>query len=254
MCKVIVPLNAFNRNEVLEKDQASFISKIKTAGAYGVEIRRELFPEGSPNLSSIKEELEKFPLFTVYSTPVEIWLEDGSINLENLQKIFHEAKEMGASWIKVSLGHFNNNISDGRLLKEFLEKESAIQLLVENDQTKYGGSIRSFQSFFESVIKNDIPIKMTFDIGNWYYSGESVHEAIAPLKSHVMYLHLKHVENQDGHLITLPLPADESAEWRKMVGQFPQGLNRALEIPIHTMEELSYYINLVESEREFAGK
>jgi sugar phosphate isomerase/epimerase len=246
MSKVIVPLNAFNRQEVLEKGQESYISKIHEAGACGVEIRRELFPENSLPLSGIREELKKYPLFTVYSAPIELWLNDGSMNLKNLNQIYQEAKEIGASWIKVSLGHFINEISDVRELKDFLIKEENIQLLVENDQTLHGGCIQNFKSFFESANKNNLPVKMTFDIGNWFYSGESVQDAIDSLKSNVVYLHLKHVEEQENNLITLPLPTKERADWRRMLEQFPNGLNRALEIPIQTMEQLKYFIKLVE--------
>lgn len=253
MNKIIVPLNAFNKEEVLEKGQESFVSSIYKAGAYGIEIRRELFPKTELPLLSIKEELKRNPLFTVYSAPVELWLHDGSLNLKNLQQIFQEAKLIEASWIKVSLGHFNDEISDTLLLKQFLMQEKNIQLLVENDQTIYGGCIQSIKSFFESVCKNNVPVKMTFDIGNWLYSEQSVQEAIDALKENVTYLHLKHVVQKDKHLITLPLPADENAHWRMIVNQFPREISKALEFPLQSNEPLKSFIKLVETQLEKVG-
>jgi hypothetical protein len=97
------------------------------------------------------------------------------------------------------------------------------------------GAYKTLNAFFESANKNNLPVKMTFDIGNWYYFEESAQDAIDSLKSNVVYLNLKHVEEQENNLITLPLPTNERADWRGMLEQFPNGLNRALEIPIQTM-------------------
>ncbi|WML43151.1 sugar phosphate isomerase/epimerase [Neobacillus sp. PS3-40] len=254
MSKVIVPLNAFNVQDVLEKGQESFFQIIHASEANGVEIRRELFPKVILPLSCIREELTKYPLFTVYSAPVELWKNDGSINLEDVQQIFQEADQIGASWLKVSLGHFCKEKSDVQLLKQILLKEGNIQLLVENDQTIYGGNIQNLKSFFEEISKNDVPVKMTFDIGNWFYSGESVQEAIESLKEYVIYLHLKHVENRHNRLITLPLPTNESAQWRKAVEQFPTNLNRALEFPIQPSSQLALFVKLVGKRHEKVGK
>src|SRR4051794_14744617 len=88
MKNVIVPLNAFDSKEVLENGQASYVELIAQAGAYGVEIRRELLPNENRQLDKIKSEIDKFGLFTVYSAPVECWKENHQLNEEQLSEIF----------------------------------------------------------------------------------------------------------------------------------------------------------------------
>src|ERR671939_240065 len=113
MQNVIVPLNAFGRDEVLENGQLSYIEPIAQAGAYGVEIRRELLPgnENIKQLIQIQKEIARFGLFTVYSAPIELWKEDHQLNKEMLATVFEEGLNLGASWLKVSLGHFQKDQS-----------------------------------------------------------------------------------------------------------------------------------------------
>jgi sugar phosphate isomerase/epimerase len=65
-----------------------------------------------------------------------------------------------------------------------------IQLTVENDPTASGGTLQRLRSFFENCTRKGIPIRMTFDIGNWSWSGENVFEAAEALADYVVYLHL----------------------------------------------------------------
>ncbi|MEB4887679.1 hypothetical protein [Priestia megaterium] len=54
MNHVVIPLNAFDRLEVLKKGQAAFIPLIANSGAFGVEIRRELIQGGIISLPRLK--------------------------------------------------------------------------------------------------------------------------------------------------------------------------------------------------------
>lgn len=159
MQKVIIPLNAFNRMEVLEKGQASFIKLIAESGAYGIEIRRELFSNQDPTLVSMKQEMEQHQLFTVYSAPIELWKEDHQLNEQELTTIFQEGKQLGAKWIKVSLGHFDKSQSSVSNLHSFLRQHPEIQLFVENDQTLHGGNITNLQSFLKAPPKRMLRLK-----------------------------------------------------------------------------------------------
>ncbi|OAS89485.1 MULTISPECIES: sugar phosphate isomerase/epimerase family protein [Metabacillus] len=256
MNNVIVPLNAFNRNEVLEKGQESFIEEIALAGSYGIEIRRELFPEGYLPLEKIKMEVEKFKLFTVFSAPIELWNSGAQLNEEILRRNFVEARNLGASWVKTSLGHYQTERSNCIELKQFLEElndeNEPIQLLVENDQTMHGGNVERLKAFFESASLYGIPVKMTFDTGNWYYTEQNVHYAVEQLAPYVVYLHLKHVETVKNGLVTLPLPDDKNGEWRQIVNQFPASLTKAIEFPIDPISKTKHYIEMVQNavERE----
>jgi sugar phosphate isomerase/epimerase len=250
MKNVIVPLNAFNRNEVLEKGQESFIEKIALSGAYGIEIRRELFPEGEMPLEKIKMEIEKFKLFTVFSAPIELWNSGAQLNKELLRRTFVEARKLGASWVKTSLGHYQTERSNclelKQLLEELIDEDETLQLLVENDQTMHGGNVYRLKAFFESASLNGVPVKMTFDTGNWYYTNQNLHYAFEQLAPFVGYLHLKHVETVKNGLVTLPLPDDKNGEWRQIVNQFPASLTKAIEFPIDPISEIKHFIEMVQ--------
>jgi sugar phosphate isomerase/epimerase len=245
MKNVIVPLNAFDRFEVLENGQASYLELISQSGAFGAEIRRELLPVQDPQLDKIRCKFEKYGLFTVYSAPIELWKEDFHLNEEKLTTVFHEGIMLGAKWIKVSLGHYQKNETNVLELNNFLNENKGLQLLVENDQTLYGGNVSQLKSFFESAVEQDVPVKMTFDAGNWYYSGQDVEDALSKLAPYVIYLHLKQVEKDHGELVTVPLQKEGNNSWKKVMRSFPTEIMKALEFPIESKEKTKEYIRLM---------
>jgi sugar phosphate isomerase/epimerase len=245
MENVIVPLNAYDRFEVLKKGQTSFIRHIAESGAFGIEIRRELLSDQDPPLDSIRKEIEQYQLFTVYSAPIELWKKDYGLNEKELNEIFHEGIALGAKWIKVSLGHFHKGQSNVIELNTFLNQHQGIQLLVENDQTLHGGNINQLTFFFESASEQDTPVKMTFDAGNWYYSGQDVDDALSKLSPYVHYLHLKQVEDDHGEFITVPLQKDGSHSWEKVMNSLPSEIAKALEFPIEPKEKTKEFIQMI---------
>jgi len=245
MNNVIVPINAFDRFEVLKKGQTSFIRLIADSGAYGIEIRRELLSDQDPPLHQIKQEIEQYQLFTVYSAPIELWKADHELNDTELNEIFQEGKELGAKWIKVSLGHFQKGQSNLNELNTFLNQHQEIQMFVENDQTLHGGNINHLSSFFESATEQGTPVKMTFDAGNWYYSGQDVDVALSKLAPYVEYLHLKQVEDDKGEFITVPLQKDGSHSWEKVMNRFPSEMVKALEFPIEPKDRTREFVQMI---------
>lgn len=247
MQNVIVPLNAFDRDEVLKNGQASFVEHIAQAGAYGVEIRRELLPEEkNMQLDQIRQEIARFKLFTVYSAPIECWKADHHLNIEELTIVRKEGLALGAKWLKVSLGHFQKDQSNVADLGHFLKQQQGIQLFVENDQTLYGGNIQNMKSFFESAVEQAVPVKMTFDAGNWYYSSQEVEEALNQLAPYVDYLHLKQVGKKANKLVTVPLEEGQNHSWEKVFKHFPAELVKALEFPIEPKERAKDYLQFIQ--------
>ena len=248
MQNVIVPLNAFGRDEVLENGQLSYIEPIAKAGAYGVEIRRELLPENekTQQLTQLKQEIARFGLFTVYSAPIELWKEDHQLNKEMVTTVFEEGLTLGASWIKVSLGHFQKEQSNLNDLIKFLKQQTELQLLVENDQTLYGGNVKNLKVFFESALALNVPVHMTFDAGNWFYVNQDVEDALNQLASYVHYLHLKQVKQRTNGLVTVPLQKGQN--WEKVCKAFPAEITKALEFPIQPIDKIKDFIMLLENE------
>ncbi|MGG4491025.1 sugar phosphate isomerase/epimerase family protein [Metabacillus idriensis] len=246
MNHVIIPLNAFDRKEVLENGQLSFIKVIKESGAYGAEVRRELFSEQEWPLKQMREEMAG-SLFTVYSAPVELWKMNGTLNEEEILEIKEEALLLGARWLKVSLGHYIKGVSDLAKLNQFLNQFDSMELLIENDQTAHGGNAEILRSFFESASIERVPVKMTFDTGNWVYTNENQIEAFGMLKDYVAYLHLKTVATSCNGLITTELSNSDTADWRKIAKELPDDLPKALEFKIHPVSRLKEFIEMVHS-------
>lgn len=248
MSTVFIPLNAFSNEFGLQEDIDYYISLIAKSHADGIEIRRELLDS-----SSIKNEIKKIStrlkdcsLFTVYSAPVPLWKEDHSFNEETLTTIFEECKLLQAPWLKLPLGHFHNENSNIDALSLFLQKYSSIELLIENDQTIEGGKIKNLFAFFKRVDKSKLPIKMTFDIGNWIYLEEQPLEAAELFAPYVCYYHLKKVMGQNNQLVAVPISIEENPIWKTVDEKYFSNLAKALEFPLKpVVSEINSYIDLV---------
>ena len=170
-------------------------------------------------------------LESVYSSPMELWLAGQSKPNPELITALHSAQAFGAKWLKVSLGYFTDTC-DLQALNQVLGK-SAVQLLVENDQTLHGGRIEPFQRFFAAVEQHHLPIKMTFDIGNWHWQDQSAANAARLLGRHVGYVHCKAVSRRaDGKLVALPPTASDLNLWEQLLRHMTQGVMRAAEYPL----------------------
>lgn len=236
----------------LEQGQESCIPIAKAAKCSGVEIRRELFKEDRPELSALKAQIDNEQLMCVYSAPVELWLEDGALNEAKLNVIVPEALAVGAVYVKTSLGHYRPGHSDLESFKRWwgvhVPQESALKLTVENDQTLHGGNVKNLQRFYEDCREAGVPIGMTFDIGNWNWTGEQAVQAAEALGDYVVYIHFKHVEKVNGKLVTLPLPEEPESLWRNVLALLPQDVPRTIEFPINGEDRtglLKHYAALI---------
>ncbi len=223
----------------------------KAAGCGGIEIRRELFQE-SPCLSTLDEQIRTEGLVSVYSAPVELWNADGSLNVDNLEIVISEALAIGAIWLKTSLGHYLPGTSDLTELELYwtsrVPVKNALKLTVENDQTPHGGNVRKLQRFFGDCHQAGLPICMTFDIGNWNWTGEEGLQAAEALADYVGYIHLKHVETVNGKLVTLSLPEEAGSLWRNILALLPRDVPRTIEFPVEgedLTQALQQYVALI---------
>jgi sugar phosphate isomerase/epimerase len=253
MSKIVIPLNSYSQTEIALEAYDQFFKIIRESGAYGVELRRELLSAEPPTFEWIRDRLEN-DLFIVYSAPLSLWLDNGSFNEEGLDLVFKEARTIKAKWVKLSLGNYNE-VSDLVQVKRFLDQQNQmdhrLNLLVENDQTMEGGQIQRFVHFFEQAHALALPIKMTFDIGNWIYTKQDPFEAWEALSPHVGYLHLKQVIQGDSGLETVPLSLDTQQTWLPFVLSLTEESVMALEFPISPLHKTKAYVELV---RELRGE
>jgi sugar phosphate isomerase/epimerase len=252
MHSVIVTTSAFGAIEVQNKGQENYVSLIANAGGDGIEIRQELFTKEQPNLANLRTLIERRELLTVYSSPVEIWRANGELNESALKRILQEGIELGAFMVKTSLGNFQPGKSDLLLLKKLLLESNMVAMgltfTVENDQTKHGGNLSVLLSFLSSCKELAVPVRMTFDIGNWHWSGEDALRAARSLSEYVVYVHCKHVHLLNGKWVTFPLPLEEEASWRDLLAIFPDDTMRGIEFPLtgeDVEETTSHYVKLL---------
>lgn len=249
MHTIIIPTSVFGAERVKEEGQHTLATLIRSNGGDGIEIRRELFPSGELPLAACHEVINNQQLRCVYSVPIELWDKTGQFNEPGILKALVEARTLKPEMLKVSLGHYHGRDSLdqlARLLGEYRREAGPLTLLVENDQTPHGGKVSNLLDFFKEVAREGISdVRMTFDTGNWVYSGEDAFAAAECLSVYVGYIHCKHVEMADGVYVTLPLPPEDEADWRKLLELLPDHVPRAIEFVLPSQDSLAYYINLL---------
>jgi sugar phosphate isomerase/epimerase len=226
---VSISLSSYGADLVRQRGQGSFIEVLATAGATRIEWREELLTDEDPQ--QLAEDTQSLGLESIYSSPMELWLAGQSKPNPDLRATLERAQAFGAKWLKVSLGYFTDN-NDLQALNRVLA-QSPVQLLVENDQTLHGGRIEPFQRFFGEVEQHNLPIKMTFDIGNWHWQDQSAASAARLLGRHVGYVHCKAVTRRaDGKLVAIPPTANDVHLWEQLLRHMAQGVMRAAEYPL----------------------
>jgi sugar phosphate isomerase/epimerase len=226
---VSISLSSYGADLVRQRGQGSFIEILAAAGATRIEWREELLT--TEDATQLADATAAEGLESVYSSPMELWLAGQSKPNPELVTALQRAQAFGAKWLKVSLGYFTDN-NDLQALARTLT-QSPVHLLVENDQTLHGGRIEPFQRFFTEVEQHTLPIKMTFDIGNWHWQDQSAASAARLLGRHVGYVHCKAVSRRaDGKLVAIPPAASDVHQWEQLLRHMPQGVMRAAEYPL----------------------
>lgn len=250
---VFIAASVYGAELVQKLGQAYFAELAARSGAAGFEVRRELFLEEEPPLDALREVLKTNALRCAVSASVEIWSHEGDLNGEQLYQTLVEGKQLGASYVKTTLGTYVPGKSDLNALKSCLEKADyyklPIQLTVENDQSNHGGNAQILRGFFDDCALERIPVSMTFDVGNWLWAGEDICQAAEILADYVVYVHFKWSEERSGQRAAAPLSDDEHAEWREVLPYFSRQLPRVIEFPVigGDLEQLTKkYIQLLE--------
>ncbi|WP_347168934.1 AP endonuclease [Pseudomonas salmasensis] len=226
---VSISLSSYGADLVRQQGQLNFVALLRAAGAQRIEWREELLTTEQPAelaLAAAEQGLE-----SVFSSPMELWVAGRAQPNTELAATLDRAQAFGSGWLKVSLGYFTDT-NDLESLHALLNRHP-VKLLVENDQTLHGGRIEPMQQFFTEVERLGLPVKMTFDIGNWQWQDQSALTAARLLGRHVDYLHCKAVARRaDGKLVALPPGATDLHLWEQLLKHMTQGITRAVEFPL----------------------
>lgn len=208
--------------------QTAMLPIIASAGADGVEIRREMFTDAElTTLTTLASAIELFDLLACYSAPQPLFMEDGSLNPQ-LPSLLQEAQTLRALWLKVSLGHFAN-VEQFDTLRDWLET-SGMALVVENDQTACG-RLKPMQCFNTACQKHALPVQLTFDMGNWLWVGDSPEEAAHQLAASVGYVHVKAATEHLESYRAIP-PDNADPRWLRLLNLLPTDVPRGIEFPL----------------------
>ena len=243
--KIIVVTAAYGNDHVKALGgQSAVLPFIAGSGADGVEIRRELFSADELNrLAELAADIERRGLLVCYSAPEALFAADGALN-PHLSDLLQEAQTLNALWLKLSLGHFTHH-HGLETLRDIL-RESGMALVVENDQTDCG-QLAPMQRFKAACRVNQLPITLTFDMGNWLWVGDSPEEAARHLAPAVSYIHVKAAEPHHSHFRAVP-PDEASARWLALLDNLPADAPRGIEFPLtgHDLTAVTRrYVNLL---------
>ncbi|PMV64493.1 sugar phosphate isomerase/epimerase [Pseudomonas sp. GW123-5C08] len=226
---VSISLSSYGAELVRQQGQLSFVEVLAAAGAQCIEWREELLTDEQP--TELAQAAAQQDLKSVFSSPLELWVAGRAQANAELAATLDRAQAFGSRWLKVSLGYFTDT-NDLESLHALLNRHP-VRLLVENDQTLHGGRIEPLQRFFTEVERLGLPVKMTFDIGNWQWQDQSALTAARLLGRHVDYLHCKAVARRlDGKLVAVPRGATDLHLWEQLLKHMTQGITRAVEFPL----------------------
>jgi sugar phosphate isomerase/epimerase len=227
MQDVLVSLSSYGASEVRRHGQAAFARIALEAGADGVEVRGELLRDAAAELPELRSIAQGKRL--VYSSPDGLWRDDGTFDDAAAARAIDCALRLGAPRVKMAIGAFDARSARVDALACFARQDVA--LVVENDQTPQAGTLDALCAFYDAAGKADAAPGLTFDMGNWHWTGECPFRACEALSKHVVYVHCKGVQRQPSRWVAVPI-ADSQEPWRALLRALPAGLPWAIEYPL----------------------
>ncbi len=224
---ILISLAAFGADAVRRHGQRHFAELARAAGADGVEVRGELLSGEDGELPALRAT----GAVRVYSSPEGLWDAGGALDTGALQRAFDRAEGLGAARCKLSIGGYR--AGSAASLAELRDRlaGSAVELVVENDQTPAAGTLGALRRFFAAADAAGLVLPMTFDLGNWHWLGECPLQAAAAFGPRVGYVHAKGVQRRPDTWIAVPLE-DSAAPWRAVLRALPADVPWAIEYPL----------------------
>lgn len=232
---ILISLSSFGAAEVRRHGQLWFTQLSLAAGADGIEVRSELLVDSDNELPAIAQAVRTAGKGVVYSAADYLWAEGGVLDTAALQRALAAARTLGAQRIKMAVGGFaassraSSRASFAALQSQL--SEAGVELVIENDQTPAAGTLAALQDFFAAAKAHGLFLGMTFDMGNWHWTGECPLQAAVALAPQVRYVHCKGVQRQPQRWVAVPL-AESSAPWRAVLRALPPNMPWAIEYPL----------------------
>lgn len=218
------------------KKQHEYFEQLKALGFSFVEIRREYLRDLEDELDATADKAAEAGLYLYYSVPASLFL-GGQLNPE-LTTYFKEADRLESRQVKLTLGDLPASLEAAfQQLREVLEEWKDITLSIENDQTVEAGSAKVLADFAAKASSSNVPLKLTFDTGNFVYIGENPEEAAYLLRDFTGYIHLKNVAIPAAGRIDLALFETGDFDLKRVLEAFRKATPAAIEYPCGPKEE-----------------
>ncbi|WP_296659113.1 TIM barrel protein [Paraburkholderia sp.] len=245
MAEVAIVASAFGAGAIRRDGHAAWIGATKEAGACAFEVRCELMDAADTRPEALRAlgiALVREGLWPVWSTPDALYGEDGALDEAALRSAVACGQALGARFVKLQLGGFAGNAHAARLaavLEELSEAGAQVgamppmpRVVVENGQVEQGGKLMQFTGLFRALRDAgcDRLIGMTFDIGNWHWTGEPPLMAAVALAPYVEYIHCKAVDGAGARRFACA-PAADDALCRAAFARLPPDVLRGIEFP-----------------------
>lgn len=228
---VLISLSAFGAAEVRRHGQLWFSELSLAAGADGVEVRSELLLDPARELPAIAQAVRSAGKKLVYSSAEYLWSANGLLDVLALERALAATQTLEAPRLKMAIGGFGPNshhtLDD---LQKRLQSTN-VELVIENDQTPMAGTLTALQTFFSITNAQGFFLGMTFDMGNWHWTGECPLQAAKMMAPQVRYVHCKGVQRQPQRWVAVPL-AESCAPWRAVLRAMPADVPWAIEYPL----------------------
>ncbi|WP_057824683.1 hypothetical protein [Lentilactobacillus sunkii] len=211
--------------------QEQLVKDLLNSGINNIELRREYGNATIKELDQLSELRKRDRLTYFYSVPDDLFVNQ-QINLKLLQYVA-EAQRLGAGYIKMTLGDYNDANPD--FIDELLTIiPSSIQLNIENDQTAGNSDTAKLASFFKQFDQRERKVGFVNDLGNWIFTDQDAVTATNALLPYTRFIHLKgFILNQDEKPETVSFVQGE-LDWQEILKNFPTDLPIALEYPADT--------------------
>ncbi len=243
--KIIVVTAAYGHDRIAALGgQQALLPIIASAGADGVEIRRELLND--PQLDALPElaqQIASHGLKACYSAPEPLFTPEGKLN-PLIPALLLEAHQLNASWLKLSLGEYRGSQQFAQLQRWL--SETNVALVVENDQTTCG-KLAPMQRFQAACAALNLPVTLTFDMANWLWVDESPEAAARALAPAVSYIHVKAATPHHYHYRAIALD-DAEPRWLALLETLPNDAPRGIEFPLEGRDLVAvtrHYVNLL---------
>ena len=228
---ILISLSSFGAAEVRRHGQLWFTQLSFAAGADGVEVRSELLVDPATELPVIAQAVREAGKQVVYSCAAPLFADDGTLDEAALQSAQAASRTLGAPRMKMAIGGFEPASHDALALLADGLQVGSIELVIENDQTPSAGTLAALEDFFHAGNARGLFLGMTFDMGNWHWTGECPLQAARALARQVRYVHCKGVQRQPQRWVAVPL-TESSAPWRAVLRALPSDMPWAIEYPL----------------------